>query len=353
MAPIRPFGPIGWILNKLPQIGQWSVLGTIATEDRCLAAAQVVFQARRASDITLLKILDPVSPRIGFRREVESRLRKREVDANAEFGSTLSIHEMELLCVEQEIGDFTSDFLQRCGDSVIVDLSTMPKRFFFPVLTLLLQSSRIVNLLATYSLPERYAKVLEEDPDEWSSLPMYGGDPLIESRTNPVSLIIGVGYQPLKIIEILDHVRFAADNVKLLFPFPSIPPGFVENWKFVARIKSEWSKLRGVELPPDAVIRVPTRDASIAFDQLIAHTNEGRASSVVLAPFGPKPISLAMCLLGIARRAEGIATEIGYTQPHFYHPEYSSGVAHPEGVPAVTAYCVRLGGRNLFSLPVN
>jgi len=226
----------------------------------------------------------------------------------------------------------------------------MPKRFFFPVLTLLLKSSHIVNLIATYSLPERYGKVLEEDPEEWSPLPMYGGDPLGEDA-NSATLMIGVGYQPLKIIEILNHTRFGPDRVKLLFPFPSIPPGFIENWNFVARIKKEWSELRKTNLPPDAIIRVPTHDASITFDQLVAHTTEGRSPSVVLAPFGPKPISLAMCLLGIARRKEGIATEIGYTQPRIYHPEYSSGVATRNGVPAVTAYCLRLGGRDLFSLP--
>ena len=179
---------------------------------------------------------------------------------------------------------------------------------------------------------------------------MYGGDPLAED-SNPATLIIGVGYQPLQIIEILSHTRFGADRVKLLFPFPSIPPGFVENWKFVSRIKKGWSELRKSELPADAIIRVPTHDASIAFDQLIAHTNEGRALSVVLAPFGPKPISLAMCLLGIARRKEGIPTEIGYTQPRIYHPDYSSGVDTRNGIPAVTAYCLRLGGRDLFSLP--
>lgn len=350
MTSIRPFGPIGWILDKLPQIRQWSVLGTIATEDRCLAASHTAFQSRRVSDITLLKILDPASATNVFRKDVVAKLAYIEGLARAEFGSTLVISEKELLCEEQELGDFASDFLQRRGDSVILDLSTMPKRFFFPVLTVLLESSRIANLIATYSLPERYGKVLAEDPDEWSSLPMYGGDPLAED-SNPATLIIGVGYQPLQIIKILSHTRFGADRVKLLFPFPSIPPGFVENWKFVSRIKKGWSELRNPELPPDAIIRIPIHDASIAFDQLIAHTNGGKATSVVLAPFGPKPMSLAMCLLGIARRKAEIATEIGYTQPRIYHPEYSSGVASRNGVEAVTAYCLRLGGRDLFCLP--
>jgi hypothetical protein len=273
-----------------------------------------------------------------------------EARARGLLGTSLEIPRIDLLCLEQEIGDFVADYLQRCHDSVIVDLSAMPKRFFFPILSLLSQSSRIKNLIATYSQPERYGKVLAEDAQEWESLPMYGGDPLSNDRT-PVTLIIGVGYQPLKISEILIHPRFGFDRVKLLFPFPSIPPGFVDNWKFVARIKSEWSRLRNDELPSDAIIRVPTHDASIAFDQLVANTNKGRTPSAVLAPFGPKPISLAMCMLGVARHREGIATEIGYTQPHIYHPEYSTGIAKQNGDPSVTAYCLRLLGGDLFSLP--
>ncbi len=347
MTSIRPFGPVNWALDKLHHIPNWSVLGTIATEDRCLAAAQLVFQSRRASDITLLKILDPAKNR--YHKQISAKLVDLEDNARAVFGSTLDVKEIELLCIEQEIGDFVSDFLQRTGQNVLVDLSAMPKRFFFPILAMLLQSSTITNLLVTYTQAERYGKILEEDPDEWSPLPMFGGDPISEASTH-ATLIIGVGYQELNLPDILNHVRFGPDRLKLFFPFPSIPPGFIDNWKFVSRIKSEWSKLRGAELPPDAIIRVPTHDTSIAFDLLIAHSNEGRASSVVLAPYGPKPISLAMCLFGIARQNQGIATEIGYTQPRIYHPEYSSGVATQNGVPVVTAYCLRLGGRDLFSL---
>lgn len=352
MSSIRPFGPIRWLLDKLAQIPKWSLLGTIATEVRCLAAAEVAFQMQRASDITLLRILDPMSEKNRFHPQVVVRLDELQSRARGLFGTSLESLQMDLLCFEQEIGDFVADYLQRCHDSVIVDLSAMPKRFFFPILTLLSQSSRIKNLIATYSQPERYGKVLAEDAQEWESLPMYGGDPLSNDRT-PVTLIIGVGYQPLKISEILSHTRFGSDRVKLLFPFPSIPPGFVDNWKFVARIKNEWSRLRPDELPSDAIIRVPTHDASIAFDQLVANTNMGRTPSVVLAPFGPKPISLAMCMLGIARHREGIQTEIGYTQPHIYHPEYSVGIGKQNSGPSVTAYCLRLNGCDLYSIPTN
>lgn len=351
MRSIRPFGPIRWLLDKLPEAWRWSVLGTVATEDRCLAAAEAVFSMNRSSDVTLLKISDPINSTNQLHKEVAIRLDELDTHARGIFGNSLEVHQMELLCLEQEIGDFASDFLSRCQENVVVDLSSMPKRYFFPILTLLSRSSRIKNLVATYSKPERYGRVLAEDPQEWEPLPMYGGDPLASDQK--VTLMIGVGYQPLKLSEILSHTRFGPDRVKLLLPFPSIPPGFVDNWKFIARIKNEWKQLRVDELPPDAVIRVPTHDVSIVFEQLLANTMNGYSPSIVLAPYGPKTISLAMCMLGIARHQVDIETEIGYTQPRIYHPEYSSGIETQNGVSAVTAYPLRFNCMDLYALPPN
>lgn len=40
-----------------------------------------------------------------------------------------------------------------------------------------------------------------------------------------------------------------------------------------------------------------------------------------------------------------------YTQPRIYHPDYSRGIAKYNGVDSVTAYCLRLGGRDLYCFP--
>ena len=64
-----------------------------------------------------------------------------------------------------------------------------------------------------------------------------------------------------------------------------------------------------------------------------------------MAPYGPKPLSVAMCLLGIARQSRHeLDTEIGYTQPREYSPNYS------EGSKEVTAFSVKINGRNLYTL---
>ena len=39
---LRPFGPLKWILNRLHDVGKWSVIGSFSAEDRCVAAPLAV-----------------------------------------------------------------------------------------------------------------------------------------------------------------------------------------------------------------------------------------------------------------------------------------------------------------------
>lgn len=189
---------------------------------------------------------------------------------------------------------------------------------------------------------------------------MYDGDPM--DTSSDATLIIGVGYQQLRIHEYFEENKSRRIGVKLLLPFPSIHPGFIQNWKFVERISQELNGPMQIGNQSSMeIIRVPVGDVSLTFDRLLQQTGSGVAKTVILAPFGPKPISLAMCLLGIARRTRGddpqtmapiLPTEIGYTQPKSYRPDYSTGVAMREdGHPDISAFCVRLNGRDLYTLP--
>ena len=79
-------------------------------------------------------------------------------------------------------------------------------------------------------------------------------------------------------------------------------------------------------------------------------SHRGKIHSV-LAPFGPKPISLAICLFGIACRQKGIPVETGYTQTQVYSD--AVGVATINGRASTNTFCVRLGGRNFYSLDLD
>lgn len=356
---IRPFGTLTWILGKLPSIDRWTVVGALSAEDRCLAATSEVLRIQSRAHGMMLHIVPESGPTDIFAASTESRIDANVVLARR-FGSRVKIVDSgNLLCAEHEVIQLAMTVASECSPNVVLDISTIPKRFFFPLLTSICDRNDIVNLIVTNTSPVRYGDVLAENVDNWKPLPMYDGDPMDSS--SDATLIIGVGYQQLRVHEYFEENKSRRIGVKLLLPFPSIHPGFIHNWKFIHRISEELSgseKVGGNS--PAEVIRVPTGDVSLTFDRLLQQTGAGVARTVVLAPFGPKPISLAMCLLGIARRARGddpntlapiLPTEIGYTQPKSYRPDYSTGVAERDGYPDVSAYCVRLNGRDLYTLP--
>ena len=83
--------------------------------------------------------------------------------------------------------------------------------------------------------------------------------------------------------------------------------------------------------------RVHALDTSEAFDRICDITNHGRHDSI-LAPYGPKPISLAIALFAIQN-----GSPVYYTQPNYYSPEYSSGIKETYG------YWIKKDGTNLYS----
>lgn len=343
-GPLRPFGPLDWLLSRLQGIKSWSLVGTVSPEDRCLSVLREISGLQRLSQANFLRIEPDArknNPR--FRQSFTKKL-----DANHKAALTLgqhlnlSIRSESVLCREESLIEVSRATLEACDENLMIDISAMPKRYFFTMLTLALESSRFSNIVVTYTTPERYGDTLAEDPLPWNAVPMYGATP--PSGATAVKLLIAVGYQPLKLEGILEGFRSRVSNVELLLPFPSVHPGFIKNWEFILQVRRV---LPG--LPTSAIKRVATTNTPLAFDRVAAMTNHGRIHSV-LAPFGPKPISLAMCLFGIACRQNGIPVEIGYTQPQVYSDTYSSGTATNSGRAMTNAFCVKLGGRNLYSL---
>ena len=66
----------------------------------------------------------------------------------------------------------------------------------------------------------------------------------------------------------------------------------------------------------------------------------------VFAPYGTKSMSLAMCLYACSHPEN---TDVCYTQPKSYNPQYSTGISMVNGVPDTFAYCIRLDGKDFYS----
>lgn len=339
----RPFGPMNWILSRLPHVSSWSLAGTISPEERSLSVLHELTSGALLKNAEFIRVEpDGRKRNPKFRQGFIQKLNIRQKVATQRAASLLNVRSENILCREESLVTLAKETLSSCSENLIVDISAMPKRFFFTLLAVASESSSFENIVITYTTPERYGDSLAEDPERWKAFPMFGATP--PSTNADVKLLISVGYQPLKLHEIVDGIRYNANNIELLLPFPSVHPGFLKNWEFILQIRREVPELKA-----NSIKRISTTNTPLAFERIAAMTNYGKVHSV-LAPFGPKPISLAMCLYGIACRANDIPIEIGYTQPQVYSDEYSTGVATINGEPQTTAYCIRLGGRNLYSL---
>jgi len=261
---------------------------------------------------------------------LEDRL--KEVSNIAENGASNIVEDHELLETHNEILCPVEDYISGKQD-VILDVSSMPKRFFFPILKILFNSDHIRNLIVTYTVPKSYKTGgLSENFTHWAHLPLFsgGGD---DYGKEPETLVIGVGFGTMGIPQALSPDGHGIP-IKLLLPFPAPLSSVRRAWEFVRNIEKGRSK-EGENLE---VIRVEAKNPSDTFDSLCTLSNQGKRE-IELAPFGPKTVSVAMCIYATLTESE-----VFYTQPKRYAPDYSTGVSE------VFAYAIKLNGHRFYSL---
>lgn len=335
----RPWGKLPWIMARMPNLG-WSLLGCVGTERRSLAAWEALSVSNLLSQVRFILVHDPVSTR--FFQTAESRLEERKKTLG-EGGITISNEDtLDLLCRSSEIVDCANRFVQSATGNLIIDLSSFPKRFFFPILKIIMRSADAHNLIVTYTLPEGYGSELASNPMDWAPLPLFRehyDEAAPEMTPSRRTLIIGIGFEPLGLPNIL-KASYQDIPVKMLFPFPPGPPYYGRAWELVRQLEVN------LQAKNPELIRIDPWNVSSIFDRICAISDHGQRL-VTFAPFGPKTVSLAMCLYAISAERTAAAY---YTQPREYNPDYTTGVATKDTVAQIYAYLVRIDGRNLYSL---
>lgn len=334
----RPWGLLPWLLSKLPR-NQWWLLGAIATGDRCLAAWKTINSLGQCAENLMLQINDIRSPYWGD--EPQCRVDERKKEFIASGGREDNICICDIRDNLSEINQIIDKPFFENGKNLIIDISCLPKKFFFPILRRIIDKSEAETIIATYTRPERYdtSKPLSRDPGPWKALPGFH-EVYPPSRDIRQMLVAALGYEPLGLPQIIKEGEFSPDRIRLLFPFPASPAGYLKNWEFVRNIDSESGSYY------HRPIRVNGYDLSSTFDCILYITNNGEEFSV-LAPYGTKPMSLAMCLFYIYNSEK---TSVYYTQPNSYNPLYSTGVKHVNGVPETYGYCIRLNNQDLYKI---
>ena len=309
-------------------------------EDRSIVALQL---SRRGLDIAnqlMFSIADSSESRF-FARSTE--LTQANRSALVEEGVSPEVfREYKLLEPFGAIQSAIDEFLDGCvGENLMFDISSMPKKlFFFVVKRAKQRSCQFDNILAVYSEPDRYSsEPLAENPQQWSTLPGFDGPRHLPERGSR-RIVIAMGFEPLGLPDLVVQGEFSGVGTHLLFPFPTPPDRIRKNWEFARDLfpnPVDSLKFRHVD-----GLNVPD-----VFDVLSDIGADGQ-TQVTLAPYGPKPISLAMALYASRYDCGPKATAVYYTQPTAYNPDYSTGVRKVGREAGVHCYAIKRLGRFLY-----
>ncbi|MSM39442.1 MAG: hypothetical protein GJT30_07465 [Geobacter sp.] len=312
---------------------EWDFIGCHSTERRCVGALSVLELKNKTRNKRLFRVVDPPS-------QYSARSQTLLADTRTEFGRNIvdtDICELPLFTDISALTAQVSDFIAHSCGKIIVDISSFPKRFFFPIVKLLINNVQVTDLIATYTFPATHSGFfLAENPESWLNIPMFGPNnyPDIEADY----AVVGVGYHTYGLPELLKN-EYSKSRVKLLFPFPPGPPSYQRSWDFIREIE-KYYPLKN----KNQIVRVDAHDVSDTYSYICSITNNGEASSV-MAPYGPKPMSLAMCIYATLTNSP-----VYYTQPRIYNPDYCVGIRIANGIPDISSYCIKIHGKMLYSL---
>lgn len=326
----RPWGLLDWTL-RLSSSKQWLFVGTLGTEVRSLAAWRALRAAGAEAEHSLLEIHDTKSH---FTRESKARLTERWAEFSAGGGRAERVYRNLGLLDELHRIDTLGRSFCDAGRPVLLDITSLPKRYFFPILRRLCNAPGVRDLVVTYTSPEDYphdGRPMSEGAGTWTHLPGF----LPSTANKPELLIAGAGFATQNL---QSHIRSITHHkaIKILIPFPAPLATLNRTWQAVYQLEGE--------LPPGKFenYRVPANDISATFDRILSLVRDTDAEPA-FAPFGPKPISAAMCLFAALK-----PTAIYYPQPSAYHPSYSTGIGKVDGKDAVFAYWIKHDGELLY-----
>lgn len=299
------------------------LLACIGTEERCQEVPTQLVNSV-VTELQLFTITDPPS------RFSDRALSKTEMNRKALVTSgvipDVPLRAYPLFALDDEIQSiFAGVVADDTPTELWIDITCMPKRFFFLLVKLALRAAAVRSLYATYAQPApgRYTPShLAEDPEIPQPLPGFG-----PAREEPQKLIVAVGFEALGLAQLLGEYRDRNREILYILPFPPGQP-------YSRRV---WETVLTIGYPGEhRVRRVPAIDTFGTVDQLLVDTvvDEERRASAALAPYGPKPMSLGMCVY-----ATYTNSPCYYTQPRVYHPDYTSGRGGAWG------YCLKMDGR--------
>ena len=220
--------------------------------------------------------------------------------------------------------------------SVLLDVSTLPKRVGLLLLRQLILNERVKDIVVCYVRAGSYREghfVQDELPPV--PLPGFG---LMSSEPRESVFFVGVGYSTFDLRQVLQQT--SSPNIHFLMPFPPASPSFRRTWKFLKTLNEE------VESANPSIVRLSAIDMFSVYEWLVGNLDVGKNTTML--PLGPKPHGIAMAL---AQIGNDNCSELVYPQPRRYHPDYSTGVfIENDGKEGIMAYALRRDYKNVLSI---
>lgn len=337
---IRPWGDLSWLL-KFDAISRnnWYLIGSITPQERSTSILEHAISSFQCCGSYFLDIQEPENP---FSPDYEN-LKQAAINRWFELTRNSPNHKKIELNLDSPMAELKSiiDKIKKNQPSIILDVSCLPERFFFPILRWLCVEDTVKNLIVTCMSGEFYTQEdLAYDPADWAHIPTFVGRVDISQIAQ---VIVGVGFLPFNLSAFLkSDFSDRQIDVKAIIPFPSPSQNYKRAWEFVRLISDDVQIDRSEQL-----LRCDAFDTSGCFDKILRATEHGKISTT-FAPYGPKAHSVAIALFSIKFDAS-----VSYTQPNYYHPYYTQGCPRINGLPKGTAYSVKANGIDLYKVNTN
>ncbi len=324
-----PWGSLEDVTHLFLSDLDFMVVGCLSVEERCCFVPSKLSVLKNCRTTQLLKIDDPPDAFPNFSDEIKQNIRRNK----RRLGRSKTLYEMKsasLLSDEDSLLDILDEWENYTEIStVVLDITSFPKRFFCFFLKRLIRANNISNIIVSYTQasPNGYTDdYLAQDSMSCDHLPGYAAPLSSQDST----IIISIGFEHLGLRPLLEMYKDKKKETKIILPFP--PNG--------RAIKRTWSTLRKITVyDEDQKITRDNLEVVAVWDteqvyQIIESWGQS-VEDLILAPFGPKPHSLGMTLYAIEN-------DLGmyYTQPKSYDPNYSQGcgeswayVVKWEGIP--------------------
>src|SRR5574337_984462 len=200
-----PWGSLSDIFRLFVGDADFAILGCLSAEERCCAVPEICF-SDNCRAVELLEIRDPADAFPDYSAET-----KRKIEQNrsqlVQAGIHLQAPVTDLLATEDQLLDMLDNFREvQHSQTTIVDITSLPKRYFCFFIKRMLGSDSFPNVVVTYTQAGSNGYTVEhlaEDPMTCESLPGYAAP--LSPRGN--TLVISVGFESLSIRPLLKVYR--------------------------------------------------------------------------------------------------------------------------------------------------